>query len=206
MIELDNEDSTAYQYNVSPPISPTKRISNTSSININNTTDDNSSNNNLIDSDDGTSLSDAIIQLQNVDSSKGFDMSTLQILKDHGITMLPQEDDTETSLISSALESGRKLVLSEGGKLLLNDTKFKKNNIFDSPILTTNQSSSNDILTNSVKIAKKQQIIIPNNKNMPLMKTNKVIKILSAEEFKQMCGGDVTNALKKFSTDGNSIK
>lgn len=199
---MDNEDSTPYQYTVSPPISSTKRISNISSINISNTIDDNSSNN-LIDSDDGTSLSDAIIQLQNVDSSKGFDMSTLQILKDHGITMLPQED-TETSLISSALESGRKLVLSEGGKLLLNDTKFKKNNIFDSPILTTSQA--NDVLTNSVKIAKKQQLIIPNNKNMPLMKTNKVIKILSAEEFKQMCGGDVTNALKKFSTDGNSIK
>lgn len=199
---MDNEDSTPYQYTVSPPISSTKRISNTSTINISNTVDDNSSNN-LIDSDDGTSLSDAIIQLQNVDSSKGFDMSTLQILKDHGITMLPQED-TETSLISSALESGRKLVLSEGGKLLLNDTKFKKNNIFDSPILTTSQT--NDVLTNSVKIAKKPQLIIPNNKNMPLMKTNKVIKILSAEEFKQMCGGDVTNALKKFSTDGNSIK
>lgn len=198
---MDNEDSTPYQYTVSPPITSTKRISNTSSINISQTTDDNSSNN-LIDSDDGTSLSDAIIQLQNVDSSKGFDMSTLQILKDHGITMLPQED-TETSLISSALESGRKLVLSEGGKLLLNDTKFKKTNIFDSPILTT---SPNEVLTNSVKIAKKPQIIIPNNKNMPLMKTNKVIKILSAEEFKQMCGGDVTNALKKFSTDGNSIK
>lgn len=203
MIEMDNDDSTPYQYTISPPILSTKRISNPSTINISNTIDDNSSNN-LIDSDDGTSLSDAIIQLQNVDASKGFDMSTLQILKDHGITMLPQED-TETSLISSALESGRKLVLSEGGKLLLNDTKFKKNNIFDSPILSTSQT--NDVLTNPVKIAaKKPQLILPNTKNMPLMKTNKVIKILSAEEFKQMCGGDVTNALKKFSTDGSSIK
>lgn len=202
MIEMDNDDSTPYQYTVSPPILTTKRISNQSTINISHTIDDNSCSN-LIDSDEGSSLSDAIIQLQNVDASKGFDMSTLQILKDHGITMLPQED-TETSLISSALESGRKLVLSEGGKLLLNDTKFKKNNIFDSPILPTSQT--NEVLTNSVKITKKPQLILPNTKNMPLMKTNKVIKILSAEEFKQMCGGDVTNALKKFTTDGNSIK
>lgn len=46
------------------------------------------------------------------------------MLKDHGISMLA--DDTENTLFNSALQNGRKLVLSDAGKLILNDMKYKK--------------------------------------------------------------------------------
>lgn len=49
--------------------------------------------------------------------------STLALLKEHGIAM---QEDTDNTLITSALQSGRQLVLSDAGKLLLNDPKFRK--------------------------------------------------------------------------------
>lgn len=55
------------------------------------------------------------------------------MLKDHGISMI---DDTENTLFNSALQNGRKLVLSDAGKLLLNDLKLKK------PIFTATNSIS----------------------------------------------------------------
>lgn len=60
----------------------------------------------------------------------------LQMLKNHGISMLT--DDTDNTLFNSALQNGRKLVLSDAGKLLLNDIKYKK-------IVPTSSSSNNNI-------------------------------------------------------------
>lgn len=77
------------------------------------------------DRSDSPNLSEAITQLQNIDDTKTIDESTLQMLKEHGISMI-QSDESDISLITSAMQSGRKLVLSEAGKLLLNDPKFKK--------------------------------------------------------------------------------
>lgn len=51
-----------------------------------------------------------------VSVTKKIDPPGLQILKDHGIAMLP--DDTDSSMINSALQSGRKLILSDAGKLI----------------------------------------------------------------------------------------
>lgn len=59
-----------------------------------------------------------------VSVTKKIDPPGLQILKDHGIAMLP--DDTDNSMINSALQSGRKLILSDAGKLILNDPKTTK--------------------------------------------------------------------------------
>ena len=153
-------------------------------------------------------------------------------------------DDTDNTLLNSALQSGRKLVLSDAGKLILNDPKFKRvlpspintvsncaavasttpqllqlsattNNL--TPVIAVNQSAATTTTTaaGSVKlegIRKKPSILmstgggvglggsIVSKPNLPL-KTNKVIKILSAEEFKQMCGANNTSTLKKISTD-----
>lgn len=55
--------------------------------------------------------------------------TTLDILKNHGISMMSEDDeDPSSNLLTSALQSGRTLVLSEGGKLLLNDTKMAVTN------------------------------------------------------------------------------
>lgn len=182
----------------------------TSTNNMESVDDDNI----IEDSDDGTSLSDAIIQLQNIEEpERPIDTSTLQLLQEHGISMIPS-DESDSSLITNAIQSGRKLVLSEAGKIVLNDPKFRKM-FTDSPphpsqavtlpkpdnSLAVFQSSSS---SSPVKIVQKKMPILP-SKNFPL-KTNKVIKILSAEQFKQICGGDLTNALKKFTNDSGVFK
>lgn len=50
------------------------------------------------------------------------------MLKDHGISMMTEDEDTSKELLATALQNGRQLVLSEGGKLLLNETKKIHNN------------------------------------------------------------------------------
>lgn len=165
------------------------------------------------DSDDGTSLSDAIIQLQSIEEpQRPIDTTTLQLLREHGISMIPS-DDSDSSLITNALQSGRKLVLSEAGKIVLNDPKFRKM-FTDSPPhssqaaapMNTNKSENSlaVVQASPVKIIQKKMPIIP-SKNFPL-KTNKVIKILSAEQFKQICGRDLTNAIKKFTNDSSVVR
>jgi GA-binding protein transcription factor, beta len=156
------------------------------------------------DYDDETSLSEAIVQLQNVDTpSKQFDATTMQMLLDHGISMLPQDEHENNSMLHSALQSGRKLVLSEAGKLGLNDLKMK----ISSPSATVSRhvrsmkktqyhpyqmASSVASTTSTTNTMQKTQSMV--------QRTNKIIKILSAEEFKQMCGGDISNAFRKYPT------
>lgn len=53
--------------------------------------------------------------------------STINLLKSHGISMMP-DDDTSKDMLNTALQNGRQLILSEGGKLLLNQTKKNQNN------------------------------------------------------------------------------
>lgn len=138
-------------------------------------------------------------------------------------------DDTDSTLLNSALQSGRKLVLSDAGKLILNDPKFKKimpvvhtskpppSLISTSAVTATVSHSDGAIPPNTIKLEqfrKQRPILMPfpnsgvtnnnvvaSSKTLPL-KTNKVIKILSAEEFKQMCGANSSsNTLKKISSD-----
>lgn len=179
-------------------------------------------------------MDEPMLKLQNASGDKiesaADDTTTLQILKDHGISM---QDDTDSTLLNSALQSGRKLVLSDAGKMILNDPKFRKNIPLvraaattssaavqnAPPPLTFNNASaqpSNTIRFDQLRKQKPPPIILQQsggggggggivttaaNKGMPL-KTNKVIKILSAEEFKQMCGANASGStLKKISAE-----
>lgn len=167
---------------------------------------------NLIEKED--SLSDAIINLeQNTEQDpKNLDSSTLQMLKEHGIAMIPS-DDSGSSLITSAIQSGRKIVLSEAGKFALNETRVQSGNVGGT---ATSVSSTMPTTTKkTIKIIKKTSPYVVSQQQQhhglhrpPLghshsggggtIKTNKVIKILSAEEFKQICGGEVSG-IKKIS-------
>lgn len=121
------------------------------------------------------------------DEINSVNASTLALLKEHGIAM---QEDTDT-LITSALQSGRQLVLSDAGKLLLNDPKFRKsiptgrqsnvqtNSTSTKPALTSVSTRPN-IGPSTFKfeyVKKKPSILTPNTKAMPL-ETNKVTMVL----------------------------
>lgn len=190
----------------------------------------------FIFSANGTEIDDSISKLQSIEHTNKAPAdasNALKLLKHHGISMI---EDADGTLLNSALQSGRKLVVSDAGKLILNDPKFKRVFSNDSPkfsptspirsstvVPSTAVASrqpvskfTNSIPSNAVKLdalRKKPTIFMPaiNTKpssssshlgnGMPL-KTNKVIKILSAEEFKQMCGANAGgNTLKRISTE-----
>lgn len=225
----------------------------------------------------GMEIDESLSRLQSADGTKtNVDTSTLQILKDHGIAML---EDTDGTLLNSALQNGRRLVLSDAGKMILNDPKYKpmlmrqpqqqqppasnhqhrpsqasashapssgNNSSSTSPhkqpantfvpgmplqqqhhqqqAFGASSSSTQQPPIRFEAMRKKPTIImppgsrarppmagasnamqtVPNAASATLpLKTNKVIKILSAEEFKQMCGANAAagNTLKKISTE-----
>ena len=74
------------------------------------------------------------------------------------------------------LQSGRKIVLSEAGKFALNETKIVKK-VHQQP-----QSATIKIIKKGPTISHQSSI----NQNLPTKK-NKIIKVLSSEEFKQIC-------------------
>lgn len=51
------------------------------------------------------------------------DNPAVNLLKSHGISIMNDDEDTSNNLLTTALQNGRQLVLSEGGKLLLNEAK-----------------------------------------------------------------------------------
>ncbi|XP_055912253.1 ankyrin repeat domain-containing protein 17 isoform X4 [Eupeodes corollae] len=51
------------------------------------------------------------------------DNPAVNLLKSHGISIMNDDEDTSNKLLTTALQNGRQLVLSEGGKLLLNEAK-----------------------------------------------------------------------------------
>lgn len=118
------------------------------------------------------------------------------MLKGHGISMI---DDTENTIINSALQSGRKLILSDAGKqLILNYQKTTK--VGDG--LNTLGPDTNLIRMENGAIKRKPSTMLMSNVPTTSLKTNKVIKILSAEEFNKMCGGKMANnTFKKVSAD-----
>lgn len=167
---------------------------------------------NLIEKED--SLSDAIINLeQNTEQDpNNLDSNTLQMLKEHGIAMIPS-DDSGSSLITSAIQSGRKIVLSEAGKFALNETRMQ------STPPTTKKTIKIIKKTSPYMVSQHHQNQNQHRQSMihgggggggsgggsggggGTIKTNKVIKILSAEEFKQICGGEVSGLKKIASSD-----
>uniref|UniRef100_A0A182R5K2 Uncharacterized protein n=1 Tax=Anopheles funestus TaxID=62324 RepID=A0A182R5K2_ANOFN len=178
----------------------------------------------LIEKED--SLSDAITNLEQSTATdqKNLDSSTLQMLKEHGIAFMPSDEGG--SVITSAIKSGRKIVLSEAGKYALKETRnlqtqqpqqqpqqqshhLQKQTFHTaSSVYGTNITHSK---TKTIKIIKKQpasshlhhshvhHVHHPSTGATPTIKTNKVIKILSPEEFKQICGGEV-GGIKRVSS------
>uniref|UniRef100_A0A8W7PYE5 GA-binding protein subunit beta-1 n=1 Tax=Anopheles coluzzii TaxID=1518534 RepID=A0A8W7PYE5_ANOCL len=190
----------------------------------------------FIEKDD--SLSDAITNLvQSTETDpKNLDSSTLQMLKEHGISFMPSDDTG--SLITSAIKSGRKVVLSEAGKYALKETRNihpqqqqqqqqqhtqpAQRQTGSSTVPGTAATAISHPKTKTIKIIKKQAsssgnssfgVSLPGQQHShihhvhqssatgatPTIKTNKVIKILSPEEFKQICGGEV-GGIKRVSS------
>lgn len=126
------------------------------------------------------------------------------MLRDHGIAILP--DDTDNSIIHSALQSGRKLILSDAGKMILNypnATNIKNG--------TPDQMLQNMIRATDAGPIKRKAIMVGPAMVSPgkgaALKTNKVIKLLSAEEFNKMCGNKGANnatTFKKLVNDNSS--
>uniref|UniRef100_A0A182NIF7 Uncharacterized protein n=1 Tax=Anopheles dirus TaxID=7168 RepID=A0A182NIF7_9DIPT len=202
---------------------------------LNDTTDTD----NLIEKED--SLSDAITNLEQSTEAdpNNLDTSTLQMLKEHGIALMPSDDTG--SLITSAIKSGRKVVLSEAGKFALKETRnfhaqhqpqphhhhhqqphqqvqqthqhLQKQTLHQTGASVHNTTTITHPKTKTIKFIKKQGATVLGGQQhihhvhqssgggsgsggvtagpTPTIKTNKVIKILSPEEFKQICGGEV---------------
>lgn len=136
-----------------------------------------------IEKDDTFSLSDALIQF-NASTNNNNMQKSLQILRDHGISM--SEEEPEHNLITSAIQSGRKIVLSEAGKLLFNNDKSLQNS---QPLTQINKQV----------IPQRQMVQQPQKVNtiqtLSPGKKNKFIKILSPSQFKQMYGNDGINKI-----------
>uniref|UniRef100_A0A182WCA3 Uncharacterized protein n=1 Tax=Anopheles minimus TaxID=112268 RepID=A0A182WCA3_9DIPT len=173
----------------------------------------------LIEKED--SLSDAITNLEQSTETdlKNLDSSTLQMLKEHGIAFMPSDEGG--SVITSAIKSGRKIVLSEAGKYALKETRNlhtqpqQTHHLQKQTFHTASSIHGTNIThpkTKTIKIIKKQpatshlhhsshlhHVHHPGTGATPTIKTNKVIKILSPEEFKQICGGEV-GGIKRVSS------
>lgn len=67
-----------------------------------------------------SNLHDTMNQLGNIRGLKPADATTLKILQNIGISI---SEDHDPTIISNVLQSGRKIVLSEAGKYILNQTK-----------------------------------------------------------------------------------
>lgn len=117
--------------------------------------------------------------------------------------MLP--DDADNTIINSALQSGRKLILSDAGKqLILNYPKTMKTGTSSSGMTTIPTHTDFMKSDNGAMKRKSPAVVMPNmqSKTSGALKTNKVIKILSAEEFNKMCAGKMpNNAFKKLPAD-----
>ncbi|XP_050072750.1 uncharacterized protein LOC126560845 [Anopheles maculipalpis] len=176
----------------------------------------------LIEKED--SLNDAITNLEQSTETdpKNLDSSTLQMLKEHGIAFMPSDEGG--SVITSAIKSGRKIVLSEAGKYALKETRhlhaqqqqqpqqqhhLQKQTFH--PATSMHATNITHTKTKTIKIIKKQSGSsshlhhshlhhhVHQTGATPTIKTNKVIKILSPEEFKQICGGEV-GGIKRVSS------
>uniref|UniRef100_A0A1A9VN09 Uncharacterized protein n=1 Tax=Glossina austeni TaxID=7395 RepID=A0A1A9VN09_GLOAU len=106
-----------------------------------------------IDNDDDlTNQSDYattnIADLENIKETGILGDSTINLLKSHGISMMP-DDDTSKDLFNTALQNGRQLILSEGGKLLLNETKKIQDNQNPNNNSINPNSNSNNLNNNN---------------------------------------------------------
>ncbi|XP_034136484.1 ankyrin repeat, PH and SEC7 domain containing protein secG isoform X2 [Drosophila guanche] len=123
--------------------------------------------------------------------------SALNMLKTHGIADMMQENDDEASkeMLNTALQNGRQLILSEGGRMLLHETnssinvkKYVNGSARKTPNiglrLTQNSSPPQKIRMNVIK-QKEPAPLSPAG-----VSKNKNIRIISLTDFKKLCGTD----------------
>ncbi|XP_065361356.1 GRIP and coiled-coil domain-containing protein isoform X2 [Calliphora vicina] len=162
-----------------------------------------------------------IQDLENIKETVILGDSTINLLKSHGISMMP-EDDTSKDMLNTALQNGRQLILSEGGKLLLNETKkihntssninnnnnnnnSNNNNLNSSktvvPVRVRNDSSTygNASSThNATAVSKLKPNIISKAKDNSNIAKNKNIRIISLNDFKKLYGNTNIKAMQKL--------
>ncbi|XP_016960049.1 GA-binding protein subunit beta-1 isoform X2 [Drosophila biarmipes] len=129
--------------------------------------------------------------------------SALNMLKSHGIADMMQENDDEASkeMLNTALQNGRQLVLSEGGRMLLHETKAGLNG---RQLVNGNVRPPVVALRPNVNNSPPQKIRMNVIKQKDLsspagVTKNKNIRIISLTDFKKLCGSDSqTKALQKI--------
>lgn len=82
----------------------------------------------LIEEDNNSTIGDAFMQMPDTESS-ATTKAGIELLKEHGIQLMKVDDSG--SVIQSALESGRRLILSEAGKFILKNAI--NHNLFPTP-------------------------------------------------------------------------
>ena len=121
---------------------------------------------------------------------------------------MQDEDDNSKDLLNTALQNGRQLVLTEGGKLLLNEAKRFQT------VKNINATSSNHAnaivpmrLKNEMPLSqtiqqcnKVRPNIVSKAKDNPVMSRNKNIRIISLNDFKKLYGNSNIKAMQKMSS------
>ncbi|XP_036337184.1 ankyrin repeat domain-containing protein 18A-like isoform X1 [Rhagoletis pomonella] len=156
--------------------------------------------------DDLTNNSDyaeaKISDLANIKETGVLDKTTINMLKDHGISMIPEDEDTSKELLTTALQNGRQLVLSEGGKLLLNETKkiHKNNNASSSGKSNLNTNYTvvpvRGTLASRTQNYKARASIISKAKDNLNMYKN--VRIISLNDFKKFYGNTNIKGVQKI--------
>ncbi|KMY96641.1 ankyrin repeat, PH and SEC7 domain containing protein secG isoform X1 [Drosophila sechellia] len=121
--------------------------------------------------------------------------TALNMLKTHGIADMVQDNDDEASkeMLNTALQNGRQLVLSEGGRMLLHETKSgisgkqsTNGNVRPSVVaLRTNVNNSHPKIR--MNVLKQKDLPSPAG-----VAKNKNIRIISLTDFKKLYGSDNT--------------
>ncbi|XP_075159810.1 ada2a-containing complex component 3 isoform X2 [Haematobia irritans] len=145
-----------------------------------------------------------IADLENIKETGIIGDSTLNLLKSHGISMMP-EDDTSKDMLNTALQNGRQLILSEGGKLLLNETKKIQNsnyNLSNSSSKTVMSRVRSDVSSSNTNITKLRPNIISkakdNQQQQQQLAKNKNIRIISLNDFKKLYGNTNLKTMQKI--------
>ncbi|XP_037934907.1 probable serine/threonine-protein kinase tsuA isoform X2 [Teleopsis dalmanni] len=145
----------------------------------------------LINANAGIFAETSMPDFDNIKETGTLDNSTVNLLKCHGISMLNDEDDNLKNLLNNALQNGRKLMLSEGGKMLLNQTKTPQNN--NNINIKNNNNNTKTIAvvkSEAGQNTNRQTITInPKLKDSSII-TKKGVRILSLNDFKKLYGNN----------------
>ncbi|XP_061399446.1 GA-binding protein subunit beta-1 [Musca vetustissima] len=155
-----------------------------------------------------------IAELENIKETGIIGDSTINLLKSHGISMMP-DDDTSKDMLNIALQNGRQLILSEGGKLLLNETKKIKNNNNTNlsnnnnfningsnknivPARARNDSATYVSSSNNANVNRLKPNVISKAKDNQQVTKNKNIRIISINDFKKLYGNTNLKTMQKL--------